>query len=384
MVSVRVMRAKAGAWRAAICDAHPRARRVPAPRAPGRAPRRPSRRGGSPAATPPRRRRCGTAPARSTPGPGPGRAAARWPRRPRASVAGVGRRQVEDRDHGERARAGRHVELGGEVDDAREAREVPRRAWRARARSRRRRATATGAGCAPGPPARVEPGAGEVRREQPPRRRPQAPVRALLEARRAEPGVARGDERQRQRGPAEPQRRSRRQPAPRPAQSEGAAGVQRAPAGDAQGQSPRATRQPACGSRARANGHSQTHSQPSAKPVGMSMKWCWYVVSTDAPISRNQSGRAARARRPRVLRAYSTHRITASAMCSDGIWLYGRSKPSSASNIAPNTPSAPGRSNEKRYGTATKQATATSCAVSRRFACVSSSRRDVQTKSDSP
>ena len=75
------------------------------------------------------------------------------------------------------------------------------------------------------------------------------------------------------------------------------------------------------------------------------MKWCWYVVSTDAPISRNQTVSSA-CTTPRVLRAYSTHRITASAMCSDGIWLYGRSKPSSASNIAPNTPSAPGRSNE--------------------------------------
>ena len=93
------------------------------------------------------------------------------------------------------------------------------------------------------------------------------------------------------------------------------------------------------------NGHSHTQSQPSAKPVGMSMKWCWYVVSTDAPISRNQSGQQHGTRDP-GLRAYSTHRITASAMCSDGIWLYGRSKPSSASNMTPNTPSAPGRSNE--------------------------------------
>ncbi len=51
-----------------------------------------------------------------------------------------------------------------------------------------------------------------------------------------------------------------------------------------------------------ANGHSQTHSQPSAKPVGMSMKWCWYVVSTETPISRNHASSKMRAK-PRTLRA---------------------------------------------------------------------------------
>ena len=71
-------------------------------------------------------------------------------------------------------------------------------------------------------------------------------------------------------------------------------------------------------------------------------------------------------------------------MCSDGIWLYGRSNANSASNIAPNRPSAAGRSNENRCGAATKHATAKSCVVSKRCACASSSRRDAQTKSDSP
>ena len=48
--------------------------------------------------------------------------------------------------------------------------------------------------------------------------------------------------------------------------------------------------------------------------------------------------------------------MAASAMCSDGSWLNGRSNPANAANMRPHRPSTAGRSNEKRSGTRTKQA----------------------------
>ena len=33
---------------------------------------------------------------------------------------------------------------------------------------------------------------------------------------------------------------------------------------------------------------------PTATPVGMSMKWCWYVVKTDNAITPNQTSQTAR------------------------------------------------------------------------------------------
>ncbi len=87
---------------------------------------------------------------------------------------------------------------------------------------------------------------------------------------------------------------------------------------------------------------------------------------------------------PRSLRAKSAQRITSSAMCSDGAWLNGWSNAASTRKRSPNTPPVSGRSNVKRSGNAMNDATATTCAVSSRFACVSSSRRSAQTKSDRP
>ena len=62
-------------------------------------------------------------------------------------------------------------------------------------------------------------------------------------------------------------------------------------------------------------------------------------------------------------------------MCSDGAWLNGWSKPAQQRRTAnPDTPSDGGAAKVKRSGNAMKQATATTCAVSSRCACVSSSR----------
>ena len=76
------------------------------------------------------------------------------------------------------------------------------------------------------------------------------------------------------------------------------------------------------------------------------------------------------------------HRISSSAMCSEGAWLNGLSKLPSTSNSAPKRPPVSGRSKVKRSGKARKHAIAMACAVRSRLACASSSRRVVQRNSE--
>ena len=79
-------------------------------------------------------------------------------------------------------------QLGAQVDDGGEA--APRRVPMGMRPSQTRRAIATGA-VAARPGARIDPGAGEIGREQQPRGEAHAAVRVLLEARRAEDRVVR-------------------------------------------------------------------------------------------------------------------------------------------------------------------------------------------------
>jgi hypothetical protein len=69
---------------------------------------------------------------------------------------------------------------------------------------------------------------------------------------------------------------------------------------------------------------------------------------------------------------YQSHRITASAMCSDGAWLNGWSKPRSALNKNAGAPSTGGCPKLKCSGHAMKHVHATSVAVTSRSACRSS------------
>jgi hypothetical protein len=68
-------------------------------------------------------------------------------------------------------------------------------------------------------------------------------------------------------------------------------------------------------------------------PVGTSKKWCWNAVSTETPISDAHTCTAHTNGQGTCL-TYRTHRITSSAMCSDGARLNGL--PTMSPNAAKN------------------------------------------------
>ncbi|MCY1444485.1 hypothetical protein D9M71_609580 [compost metagenome] len=114
------------------------------------------------------------------------------------------------------------------------------------------------------------------------------------------------------------------------------------------------------------------------------MKWCCQVVSTDTPISAIQPCISQRQGWRRTCRANIVQMITSRAICSEGAWLNGLSKPISTSNIQPNSPPSSGRSKVKRSGQSRKQVTLISCAVSSASACRSISWRVRGSRKDSP
>ena len=177
---------------------------------------------------------------------------------------------------------------------------------------------------APRPPARIEPRAGEIGRES---------QRAATLSGRRRPSGSRGaaarvvqrDERERQRGPGEPQRQ------PPSAQREaaaasGAARVRARRACDVADHASNATRR-----RRLARGR-QAHSQTQAsraRPVGNVDEVVLISGQHGQPRSATNQTCEQDARQAGQLGARTaSHRITASAMCSDGTWLKGGRSPS--------------------------------------------------------
>ncbi len=286
--------------------------------------------------------------------------------------------EIEHRKHDPASAAGR----------AAAARRTDRRPWRSRAASRamgmRPSETpspiATGFGSRRVHDARIEPGAGQIGREQSTRCQAHASVRVLLEALRSEDGVVGGDEQQRDGRPQQPQ--------PDAADPHGERGEhQRAPVSVArreqQASSIRRQREPSPADWSPRSGQSQRQNEAEQRP-GRDVEEVVLIggehrdadqrePDVQRPLRQRAAGAARRAR----------HRMTSRAMCSDGAWLKGLSKLVSASNMKPARPSVSGCGNVKLSGNRMKQATATTCAVSRRRACASSSARVAQTKSDS-